>query len=539
MLCTVLYDEKTIKIQITPASRAAGSIRFFSGEQNCAEGPGVLRLGFFINSGQCPSPNRNRKETAYMDMKRATVSMLRRALDEKQVSARELCEECFKAIDKDEDKIGAFITLTREEAIKNAERAQKRIDEGKSGFFTGIPLAIKDNICTDGIKTTCASRMLESFIPPYDAHVAEKLKEQDFVLIGKTNMDEFAMGGATQTSYFKRTHNPVNTDCVPGGSSGGSAAAVAAGFVPAALGSDTGGSIRQPAAFCGVTGLKPTYGRVSRYGLVAFGSSLDQIGPIANSVKDCGEILNVIAGQDSRDATSSDIRETDFNRNAEKPVRGLKIAIPKEFYGEAVDEEVKTAVMNAAGELEKQGAVLVSCEMPSLKYGIPAYYLIACAEAASNLSRYDGIKYGLRGEGRNYREMILDSRNKGFGDEVKRRILLGNYALSSGYFDAYYRKACALRQKIIAEYNAIFEKSDVILTPTAPSVAYKIGSQDSDPVKMYTADILTVPVNIAGLPALSLPCGENEKGMPIGMSITGRRFDEATVLQAGRAYEMR
>lgn len=472
-----------------------------------------------------------------MDIKNTTISALRKALDEKQISARELCEECYSAIDKDEDKIGAFITLTKEEALKSAEKAQQRIDSGNGDFLTGIPLAIKDNICTDGIKTTCASRMLENFIPPYDACVMEKLNKQDFVMIGKTNMDEFAMGGATQTSYFKRTHNPVNTECVPGGSSGGSAAAVAAGFVPGALGSDTGGSIRQPAAFCGVTGLKPTYGRVSRYGLVAFGSSLDQIGPIANSVKDCGEILNVIAGQDPRDATSSALSETDFNKNTGKSVSGLKIAIPKEFYGDAVDEEVKTAVMNAAKELEKQGAVLVSCEMPSLKYGIPAYYLIACAEAASNLSRYDGIKYGLRGEGRSYREMILDSRNKGFGDEVKRRILLGNYALSSGYFDAYYRKACALRQKIVEEYNAIFEKADVVLTPTAPSVAYKIGSQDNDPVKMYTADILTVPVNIAGLPAISLPCGKNEKGMPIGMSITGKRFDEVTVLQIADCFE--
>lgn len=472
-----------------------------------------------------------------MDIKNTTISALRKALDEKQISVKELCEECYSAIDKDEDKIGAFITLTKEEALKSAEKAQQRIDSGNADFLTGIPLAIKDNICTDGIKTTCASKMLESFIPPYDACVMEKLNKQDFVIIGKTNMDEFAMGGATQTSYFKRTHNPVNTECVPGGSSGGSAAAVAAGFVPGALGSDTGGSIRQPAAFCGVTGLKPTYGRVSRYGLVAFGSSLDQIGPIANSVKDCGEILNVIAGQDPRDATSSALSETDFNKNTGKSVSGLKIAIPKEFYGDAVDEEVKTAVMNAAKELEKQGAVLVSCEMPSLKYGIPAYYLIACAEAASNLSRYDGIKYGLRGEGRSYREMILDSRNKGFGDEVKRRILLGNYALSSGYFDAYYRKACALRQKIVEEYNAIFEKADVVLTPTAPSVAYKIGSQDNDPVKMYTADILTVPVNIAGLPAISLPCGKNDNGMPIGMSITGKRFDEVTVLQIADAYE--
>lgn len=470
-------------------------------------------------------------------MTKTTLSALRKALDEKTLSAKELCEECYKAIEKDEEKVGAFITLTKETALLNAEKAQKRIDEGKAAFLTGIPLAIKDNICTDGIKTTCASHMLDNFIPPYDANVIEKLKEQDYVIIGKTNMDEFAMGGATQTSYFKRTHNPKNLDCVPGGSSGGSAAAVSAGFAPASLGSDTGGSIRQPSSFCGVTGIKPTYGRVSRYGLVAFGSSLDQIGSIANTAADCGEILNVIAGNDSRDATSSKLSEDNFNKNIGKPVNGLKIALPKEFYGEAVDGEVKEAVLNAAKILEKQGAILVDCEMPSLKYGIPAYYLIACAEAASNLSRFDGIKYGLRGEGKNYQEMILDSRNKGFGIEVKRRILLGNYALSSGYFDAYYRKACALRQRIIAEYNAIFEKADLVLTPTAPTTAFKIGAQDNDPVKMYTADILTVPVNIAGLPAISTNCGKDKDNMPIGMSIVGKKFDEVSVLQVADAFE--
>ena len=472
-----------------------------------------------------------------MDMTKITLKKLREMLDTKAVSVAELYKECYNCIDKSEESIGAFISLTPEQAALDAEKAQKRIDEGRADFLTGIPLAIKDNICTDGIRTTCASKMLENFVPPYDATVIEKLKAQDYVLIGKTNMDEFAMGGATQTSYFKRTHNPQNTECVPGGSSGGSAAAVSAGFVPAALGSDTGGSIRQPASFCGVTGIKPTYGRVSRYGLVAFGSSLDQIGPIANTAEDCGEILNVISGHDSKDATSARIPAEDFNATIGESVKGIRIALPKEFYGEAVDSEVKEAVMNAAKELEKQGAVLVDCEMPSLKYGIPAYYLIACAEAASNLSRFDGIKYGLRGEGKNYREMLLDSRNRGFGDEVKRRILLGNYALSSGYFDAYYRKACALRQRIIAEYNAIFEISDAVLTPTAPSVAYKIGSQDTDPVKMYTADILTVPVNIAGLPGISVTCGRDKNDMPIGMSIVGKKFDEATLLQLADAFE--
>lgn len=472
-----------------------------------------------------------------MDFKKTTLSALRKSLDDKQISAKELCEECYKAIDKDEEKIGAFITLTKTQAEKAAEKAQMRIDKGEADLLTGIPLAVKDNICTDGVRTTCASKMLEDFVPPYDATVIEKLKAHDYIMIGKTNMDEFAMGGATQTSYFKRTHNPVDTERVPGGSSGGSAAAVAAGFVPAALGSDTGGSIRQPSSYCGVTGIKPTYGRVSRYGLVAFGSSLDQIGPIAENAYDCGLILNAISGGDPKDATSARLPEEDFTAKVGQPISGLKIALPKEFYGEAVDGSVKQAVTDAAKELEKLGAVLVECEMPSLKYGIPAYYLIACAEAASNLSRYDGIKYGLRGEGRSYGEMILDSRNRGFGEEVKRRILLGNYALSSGYFDAYYRKARALRQKIKAEYESIFEKADVILTPTAPTAAFKIGSDDTDPVKMYTADILTVPVNIAGLPGISVPCGKDGDNMPIGMSIVGKRFDEVTLIQVADAYE--
>ena len=472
-----------------------------------------------------------------MDIRKTSLRELRRMLDSKEISAGELCGECYKNIEAAEDNIGAFITLTREVAEENAAAAQKRIDSGNADFLTGIPLAVKDNICTDGIRTTCASKMLADFVPPYDAAVVEKLKGQNYVLVGKANMDEFAMGGSTQTSAFKVTHNPVDNRCVPGGSSGGSAAAVAAGFVPGALGSDTGGSIRQPAAFCGVTGLKPTYGRVSRYGLVAFGSSLDQIGPIANSALDCGEILNVIAGADPRDATCADKTEADFNRLAGKPVAGLRIAIPEEYYGESVDNEIKTAVMNAAKELEKQGAVLVNGKMPSLKYGIPAYYLIACAEAASNLSRYDGIKYGLRGEGRSYREMILDSRNRGFGNEVKRRILLGNYALSSGYYDAYYRKACALRQEIIAEYDTMFGQADAVLTPTTPAAAFKLGLTDSDPTKMYTADMLTVPVNIAGLPAISVPCGKTSEGLPIGMSIVGRRFDEYTIIQIADAYQ--
>lgn len=379
--------------------------------------------------------------------------------------------------------------------------------------------------------------MLKNFVPPYDANVIEKLKAENYVLLGKTSMDEFAMGGSTQTSAFAKTRNPFDLSRVPGGSSGGSAAVVSAGLAPAALGSDTGGSIRQPASFCGVTGLKPTYGRVSRYGLVAFASSLDQIGPIANNAVDCGTILNVICGKDSRDATSANKPAEDFNAKVGKDIKGMKIALPKEFFADSTDDEVKNTVLAAAKKYEEMGATLVDCSMKSLKYAVSAYYLVASAEAASNLSRFDGIKYGLRGEGRTFDEMIRDSRTRGFGDEVKRRILLGNYALSSGYYDAYYLKALALKQQIIKEYNEIFENADVILTPTAPTVAYKIGEQETDPVKMYLADICTVTVNIASLPAISVPCGYNADGMPIGMSLVGRKWDEATLIQTADAFE--
>lgn len=472
-----------------------------------------------------------------MDLKNVTIASLRKMLDEKQIGAEELTKEFLGEIKAKDDKVLSYITVTEDGAVSSAQKAQAIIDEGKAAALTGIPLAIKDNICTDGVKTTCSSKMLENFVPPYNATVIEKLNDTGYVMLGKTSMDEFAMGGSNQTSAFAKTKNPYNTECVPGGSSGGSAAAVSAGFCAAALGSDTGGSIRQPASFCGVTGLKPTYGRVSRYGLVAFASSLDQIGPIARSAEDCGIILNAIAGADPHDATSKNVPFTDFNEKLGMPLKGMKIALPKEFYSDAVDEEVKNAVMAAAKEYEKMGAELIDCSISTLKYAVPAYYLIASAEAASNLSRYDGIKYGLRGEGKSFEEMIRDSRSRGFGEEVKRRILLGNYALSSGYYDAYYRKALALKQEIIKEYNDVFEKADVILTPTAPTVAYKIGAQDNDPVKMYTADICTVTVNIAALPAINTTCGYDKNNMPIGMSIVGKRFDESTLIQTADAFE--
>lgn len=473
-----------------------------------------------------------------MNVAELKIRDMRKMLDGKEISAAELAGAYLKRIEDTDGKLESFITVTAEGAEAAAEKAQSAIDRGESKPLTGIPLAIKDNICTDGVKTTCASRILENFVPPYNATVMEKLNGQDIVMLGKVSMDEFAMGGSTQTSAFKKTKNPYDLGRVPGGSSGGSAAAVGASLCAAALGSDTGGSIRQPASFCGVTGLKPTYGRVSRYGLVAFASSLDQIGPIAKDAHDCAIILNAISGYDYHDGTSAKLDVPDFTAKIGQDIKGMKIAMPKEFYAEGIDAEVREAVEKAAKWYEQQGAVIVDCSMPSLKYAVAAYYLIASAEATSNLSRYDGIKYGHRSEhGDSYSDLVCNSRSEGFGDEVKRRILLGNYALSSGYYDAYYGKAMALKQKIREEYDSIFEKCDVILTPTAPTVAYGVNENISDPAKMYQADICTVTVNIASLPAISTPCGYDKDGMPIGMSIIGKRWDEATVIQAADAYE--
>ena len=454
---------------------------------------------------------------------------MRKALDSKEISAKELAQTYFERIKKYDDKVKSFITVTEEKALEQAEKAQGVIDKGEAKALTGILVAVKDNICTEGVKTTCASKMLENFVPPYNATVMEKLDAENIVMLGKTSMDEFAMGGSTK--------NPYDLDRVPGGSSGGSAAAVAAGLAPVALGTDTGGSIRQPAAFCGVTGIKPTYSRVSRFGLVAFASSLDQIGSIGLDAHDCAILLNEICGYDFHDGTSSKLEVPDFTAKIGESMKGMKIALPKEFYAEGINDEVKAAVLKAAEEYKAMGAELIECSMPSLKYAVPCYYLLACAEAASNLSRYDGIKYGHRTlTADSYEELIIKSRSEGFGEEVKRRILLGNYCLSSGYYDAYYRKAMALRQLIRKEYNDIFEKCDVILTPTTPAVAYS-PEMTSDPVQMYQADICTVTVNIAGLPAISTPCGYDSKGMPIGMSVIGRKFDEATIIKTADAYE--
>lgn len=475
-----------------------------------------------------------------MDLTNVTIKQLRTKLDAKEISAPELAKAYFARIAALDPALGCYITVSEKEALAQAEKAQKRIDAGEAAPLTGIPFGIKDNICTEGVKTTCASRMLEDFVPPYSATVMERLQQQDIVMLGKLNMDEFAMGNTTETSYFKKTVNPYNKERVPGGSSGGSAAAVSASLAPVALGTDTGGSIRQPSSFCGVTGMKPTYGSVSRFGVVAFASSLDQVGPIANSAYDCGVIYNAITGFDPQDGKSSPKERSDATALIGKSIEGMTIALPKEFFGEGIEEEVKKAVLAAAKSYEAMGAILKEVSMPSLKYAIPTYYLIASAEASSNLSRYDGIKFGYRAKdipGEDYNDLICRTRSEGFGDEVKRRILLGNYALSSGYYDAYYKKALYLKGKIKQEYEAIFSESDVVLTPTAPYVACGFDQGIDDLGKMYLADICTATVNIAGLPAISTPCGYDAGGMPIGMSLVGRAFDEAQILQVADAFE--
>ena len=465
------------------------------------------------------------------------LAELRKKLDNKEISAVEITEEYLKKAKALNSKLGAYITLCPEEALSAAKEADKRIAGGESTPLLGIPLAIKDNIVTKGIKTTCASKMLENYIPPYNAHVMEKLSKAGAVTLGKTSMDEFAMGGSSQTCAYIKPKNPYDTSKVPGGSSGGSAAAVAAGLSCAALGSDTGGSIRQPASFCGVTGMKPTYGTVSRFGLVAFGSSLDQIGPIAKSAEDCGFILNVISGHDACDQTSKDIKP-DFLSLLGKDIKGVKIGIPKEFFDEGLDEEVRNAVGKAIDFYRENGCEIVEVSMPSLKYAISAYYLLACAEASSNLARYDGVRYGFRAEGADsYDELVKKTRNEGFGEEVKRRILLGTYALSSGYYDAYYKKALAVRQELRREHEEIFKKCDLMLTPTAPTPAYGIDENINEPVKMYLADVCTVTANIAGIPAISTPCGYSSSGMPIGFSLSAKQFDDAKVIQLADAFE--
>ena len=467
-----------------------------------------------------------------------SLKELRKMLDKKEIGAIELTQHYLDNIDKKDGALNSYITVCHESALNSAKNAQEMIDSNNSDSFTGIPISVKDNICTLGVKTTCASRMLEDFIPPYNATVMEKLNKSGIVMLGKTNMDEFAMGGSSQTSYFGGVKNPYDTSRVTGGSSGGAAASLAADLCAAALGSDTGGSVRQPASFCGVTGLKPTYGAVSRWGLIAFASSLDQIGVLAKSAEDTGFILNGICGYDKNDATSSKNAKGEYLSLIGSDISKLKIGVPKEFFADGLNNEVKSAVLSAVEYYKKLGCEIMDVSLPSLEYAVSAYYLISSAEAASNLSRFDGIKYGFRsGLGEDFNDLIKNSRREGFGGEVKRRIMLGNYALCSGYYDAYYKNATRIRTQIRAEYASIFEKCDVILTPTAPTTAYKIGEQENDPVKMYLADIYTVTVNIAGLPAISTTCGYDKNDMPIGMSLIGRAFDEKTIIAVCDRFE--
>lgn len=456
----------------------------------------------------------------------------------KEISSKELTEAVLVQMDETEDRIHAYITETRDIALRLAAAADERIARGEQiSYFEGIPGVIKDNICTKGVKTTCASKMLENFVPPYDATVMKRLETVRPVILGKANMDEFAMGGSTENSAFYPTRNPWNVECVPGGSSGGSAAAVAAGSAIWALGSDTGGSIRQPASFCGVVGMKPTYGRVSRYGLVAFASSLDQIGPVTRDVTDCAHLLQAIAGHDEQDSTSSASEVPDFTKSLVQDVKGLKIGIPKEFFVKGMDAEVEQAVRQAIDKLQALGAEIQEISLPHTEYAISVYYLIAPAEAATNLERYDGVSYGARVDGADVVEMMTKTRSEKFGEEVKRRILIGNYALSAGYYDAYYLKALKVRRLIKEDYDKAFEKVDVIVTPTAPTPAYRIGAMTNDPLKMYLQDIYTVPLNLAGLPGISVPCGYSREKLPIGLQIIGKPLDEATVLRTAYTYE--
>lgn len=474
-----------------------------------------------------------------MELTQLSIRDTANKLREREFSVTELVTAYLNRIQKLDDKIGAYITICSDAAILRAEALQQQIDaEEASPVLAGIPMALKDNMATRGILTSCGSKMLSNFIPPYDATVVRKLQENGTVLLGKLNMDEFAMGSSNENSWYKPVRNPWDPERVPGGSSGGAAAAVAAGMASFALGSDTGGSIRQPSSFCGVVGLKPTYGSVSRFGLVAFASSLDQIGPITRNVEDCALVMNAIAGHDPMDSTSADVNYPDYTAFLHKDIRGLKIGIPKEYIQEGLQADVKEKILAAAKAFENLGAVVTEVSLPLTEYAIPAYYLISSAEASSNLARYDGIKYGYRAS--KYDDLIdlyRQTRSEGFGTEVKRRIMLGTYALSSGYYDAYYKKALKVRRLIYQDFQKAFSQADVLLGPTAPATAFKIGEKTDNPLEMYLGDIYTVSVNIAGLCALSVPCGADGKGLPVGMQLIGRPFEEGTLLQAAHAYE--
>ncbi|KAF0366506.1 Asp-tRNA(Asn)/Glu-tRNA(Gln) amidotransferase subunit GatA [Pediococcus acidilactici] len=465
-----------------------------------------------------------------------TVTELHQKLVDRELTVTELVSQTLDQIEADQAVLNDFVTINRDEALKQAQAIdEKGVDP--DNLWAGIPIAVKDNIVTKGLKTTASSKMLSNFTPIYDATVIERLKANDVIVIGKTNLDEFAMGGSTETSFYGTTRNPWDHTKVPGGSSGGSATTVAAGNSIAALGSDTGGSIRQPASYTGIVGVKPTYGRISRYGLIAFGSSLDQIGPMTRTVKDNATLLNIIAGMDERDLTSSDKKVPDFTAKIGQDIKGMKIALPKEYLGKGINEDVKATIKQAVQTLTDLGATVEEVSLPRSNYGVAAYYIIGSSEASSNLQRFDGIRYGYRADDvKNLEDVYVKSRSEGFGDEVKRRIMLGTYALSAGSYDAFFKKAAQVRTLIIDDFNKVFENYDLIIGPTAPTPAYKIGAEVDDPTTMYMNDVLTIPVNLAGLPAMSLPAGFSE-GMPVGLQMIAKPFDEQTMYQAGAAFE--
>ena len=474
-----------------------------------------------------------------MDLLNMSAVSLAKAIKAGETTAVEAMEAVIAQIEKSEKDLNCYVTFDKEAALASAKEVQAKIEAGElTGPLAGVPFAIKDNMCTKGVLTTCSSKILENFIPQFDCEAVKRLTDAGAVIIGKTNMDEFAMGSTTETSAYGSTKNPRNTEHVPGGSSGGSAAAVAANECFAALGSDTGGSIRQPASYCGVVGMKPTYGTVSRYGLIAYGSSLDQIGPLCKDVTDCATIMEIIAAHDSKDSTSVERDDTDFTSALVDDVKGLRIGIPRDYFGEGLDPEVKEAVLNAAKVLESKGAVVEEFDLSLVEYAIPTYYTIAAAEASSNLERFDGVKYGYRASDyEGLHNMYKKTRSEGFGPEVKRRIMLGSFVLSSGYYDAYYLKALRVKAMIKKAFDEAFAKYDLILGPVAPTTAPKLGSSLSDPIKMYLGDIYTISVNLAGLPGISVPCGKDSKGLPIGVQMIGDCFKEKNLIRAAYSYE--
>ena len=474
-----------------------------------------------------------------MEISEHTIDTVRRAIAESKTTATALAGGFYERIKREDPEIGAYLALCEDRALAQAARIDKMVADGEAPPpLAGVPIAIKDVMVMRDVRTTAGSKILEDFIPPYDCTAVARLEAAGAVILGKLNCDEFAMGSSTENSAFHPVHNPRDKSRVPGGSSGGSAAAVAAGMAVATLGSDTGGSIRQPASFCGVVGLKPTYGRVSRYGLIAFASSLDHVGPFANTVKDAALVLRTIAGRDPMDSTSADVPVPDYVAELDKPVRGLKVGVAKEYFGSGLDDEVRAAVEAAIQKLAELGCEVVPVNLPHTEFAIPAYYIVATAEASANLARYDGVRYGFRARGaKTLSEMYRQTRDGGFGMEVKRRIMLGTYALSAGYYDAYYLKAQKVRTLLTRDFDEAFSKVDVIAAPTAPTPAFKLGEKVNDPLAMYLADIYTVTANLAGIPGISVPCGENHEGLPIGLQLFGRHFDEATVLRVAHAYE--